>query len=134
MQAWLKATWTKYREFILFVLMGGFNTGLTYALYLLLLLIIRYPFAYSGSYAAGIFLSYYLNARFVFREPLSLSKALKYPGVYLLQYFMGLGLLYVLVETLHFDKRLAPLAVVAITVPATFALSRYIIRGKSKRV
>ena len=134
MQSWPKATWTKYREFILFVLIGGINTGLTYGLYLLLLLIMRYPFAYSGSYVAGIFLSYYLNARFVFRERLRLSKALKYPSVYLVQYLIGLGLLYVLIETLHLDKRVAPLAVVVITVPATFVLSRYIIRGKAKRV
>lgn len=114
--------------------MGGINAGLTYGLYLLLLLIVRYTFAYSGSYAAGIFLSYYLNARFVFRERLRLSKALKYPSVYLVQYLVGLGLLYLLVETLHLDKRLAPLAIVVITVPATFVLSRYIIRGKAKRV
>ncbi len=134
MQPWPQATWTKYREFILFVLIGGLNTGITYALYLLLLQIIRYPFAYSGSYVAGIFLSYYLNARFVFGEQLSLSKALKYPSVYLVQYFLGLALLYVLIETLHLDKRIAPLAVVVITIPATFVLSRYIIRGKTKGV
>ena len=134
MNSWLRAAWTKHAEFFLFVLIGGINTGLTYGLYLLLLLCMRYPLAYSGSYVAGIFLSYYLNARFVFRERLSLAKALKYPSVYLVQYFLGLGLLYVLIETLHLNKQTAPLAVVLITVPATFVLSRYIIRGKSKRV
>ena len=113
--------------------MGGINSGLTYGLYLLLLLMMRYPFAYTGSYVAGIFLSYYLNARFVFRERLSLSKALKYPSVYLLQYVLGFALLYVLIESLHVNKKIAPLVVVVITVPATFLMSRYIIRGRGKR-
>ncbi|MFL6520976.1 MAG: GtrA family protein [Chthoniobacterales bacterium] len=134
MRSWLTAILTKHKEFLLFVVMGGVNTGLTYAVYLLLLLVMRYPFAYSGSYVAGIFLSYYLNVRFVFRERLSLSKALKYPSVYLIQYLLGLVLLYVLIEIFHLNKNLAPLAIVLITVPATFVMSRYIIRGKPKRV
>jgi hypothetical protein len=108
-KAWLTATWTRRREFILFLLAGGINTALTYGLYLLLLLVMSYPFAYTGSYVAGIFLSYYLNARFVFREPLSLAKALKYP-----------------------NKKIAPLVIVVVTVPATFVMSRYIIRGRKK--
>lgn len=134
MKSWLKVARGKYAEFGLFILMGAINTGLTYGLYLLLLLLMRYPFAYSGSYLAGIFLSYYLNARFVFHEPLRLAKALKYPSVYLAQYLLGLGLLYVLIELLHLNKKVAPLAAVLITVPATFVMSRYIIRGKPKRV
>ena len=114
--------------------MGGVNSGLTYGLYLLLLLVGGYAFAYTCSYVAGIFLSYYLNARFVFRERLSIAKALKYPTVYLVQYLLGLVLLYFLIETFHVNKKIAPLIIVVVTIPATFVLSRYIIRGRPKSV
>jgi putative flippase GtrA len=119
-------------EFGAFLFFGLLNTVLTYGLYLLLLFVANYAVAYSVSYVAGIFLSYVLNARFVFRERLRLSKAVQYPVVYLLQYFLGLGLLYLMVEILRVSKVVAPLAVVLITVPFTFALSRYVIRGRTR--
>jgi putative flippase GtrA len=49
-------------------------------IYLLLVLFIAYPVAYTLSYGSGVFISYYLNARFVFREKLRLSKAMQYPN------------------------------------------------------
>jgi putative flippase GtrA len=119
------------REFIGFVLVGAANTGLTYLLYLALLQIARYPVAYSLTFVVGIFLSYYLNARFVFRVPLQLRKALQYPAVYAIQYLLGLGLLYLMVEILRMNEAIAPLLVVVITVPVTFLMSRYVIRGRT---
>ena len=125
--------WTTRREFVAFVVVGATNTGLTYALYVALLLIMSYPLAYSSSYLAGIALSYFLNARFVFREPLSFAKALQYPVVYFAQYFLGLGLLYLLVEICQVSKVTAPLVVVFVSIPVTFLMSRYVIRGKPAR-
>ena len=52
----------------MFVFFGAVNTVLTYGIYLLLVLFIAYPAAYTVSYASGVFISYYLNARFVFKE------------------------------------------------------------------
>ena len=120
------------RELIAFILVGGTNTLLTYLLYLALLRIAPYPVAYSASFVSGIFLSYYLNARFVFKAPLQLGKALKYPAVYAIQYVLGLGLLYLLVELFRVNAAIAPLLVVILTIPATFVMSRYIIRGPTK--
>lgn len=131
LKALIERSWTSRHEFAAFLFFGVLNTVLTYAVYLLLLLAVSYPVAYSASYVAGIFLSYILNARFVFRERLRLSKALQYPAVYLVQYLLGLGILYLMVEVFHFSKVVAPLAVVFITVPFTFALSRYVIRGRA---
>ena len=96
---------------------------------LLLLWVVTYPMAYTISYAAGILLSYYLNARFVFKEKLRLLKALQYPVVYLVQYLLGIVLLYLLVEAAHLSRALAPLVVVAFTVPITYLLSRLIIKN-----
>jgi len=85
------------------------------------------------SYVAGVFISYYLNARFVFREKRRLSKALQFPIVYLAQYLIGLGLLYLLVEVAHVSKFFAPIMIVVITVPCTYFLSRYVIKGVSRK-
>jgi putative flippase GtrA len=120
------------REFAVFLFVGGLNTAVTYGIYLGLLLAVSYPIAYSGSYIAGIFISYCLNAWLVFREPLRLASALRYPIVYGVQYVAGLGLLYLAVEVLHLSKKLAPLGVVAVSVPLTFFLSRFVIRGRKK--
>lgn len=114
-------------RFIHFLLAGAVNAIVTYLLYLLLLCILSYPIAYTATYIPGIFLSYYLNARFVFKKDLSLSTALQYPIVYIFQYVSGMVLLYVFVELAHVTKVFAPVLIVFVTVPITYLLSRYII-------
>ena len=123
---------TPWHEFAAFVFFGAVRTLLGYGIYLLLVLFIAYPVAYSVSYVSGVFISYYLNARFVFKEKLRLSKALQFPIVYLAQYLIGLGSLYFLVEVTHVSKFFAPILIVIITVPCTYPLSRYVIKGRSK--
>lgn len=118
------------REFIRFVFFGGVNTLLGYVIYALLLLFLAYPVAYTLAYVLGIFISYYLNTRFVFKEKVRWTKALQYPLVYLVQYLSGVGLLYVLVEIFHTSKLVAPVLIVLLTVPVTYLLSRLIIKGR----
>jgi len=122
----------RWRELAAFVFFGAVRTVLSYGIYLLLVLFLAYPTAYTVSYVADIFISYYLNARFVFREKLRLSKALQFPIVYLAQYLIGLGSLYLLIEVAQLSKFFAPIVVVVITVPCTYLLSRYVIKGVSR--
>jgi putative flippase GtrA len=129
-----RATGTKQRrsshtrEVARFVVWGVIRTGLAFMVYVCLLWLCPYGVAYTISYAAGIFLSYWLNAMFVFQEPLSIGRALQYPLVYVVQYFLGLGLLFLLVEVTHVSKIIAPVLIVIMTLPITFLLSRYLIR------
>jgi putative flippase GtrA len=118
---------TKRREFLLFLLCGGVNTGASYLVYVLGLRVLPYTVAYTVAYAAGIFLSYCLNAKVVFRRRLRLTAALKYPIVYLAQYVVGIALLYALIEFAGVSQLIAPVLVVVLTIPLTFHLSRYII-------
>lgn len=122
------------REYATFLASGAINSALTYILYILLLNLVSYKISYSIAYVSGIFISYYLNSRWVFKEPLSLVKFLQYPAVYIVQYLLGIATLYVCVDVLGFSKWLAPLVVIAVTVPATFFLSRYIIKRPSGNV
>ena len=116
------------REVARFIVWGVIRTGLAFMIYVCLLWLCPYGVAYTISYAAGIFISYWLNAIFVFQEPLRISRALQYPVVYLVQYPLGLGLLFLLVEVAHISRIVAPLLIVVLTLPITFLLSRYLIR------
>jgi putative flippase GtrA len=123
-------TWIREHQFSRFLISGGVNTGLTYLIYVGIVWFLPYTIAYTVTTILGIFLSYVLNALFVFRRKLSLSAALQYPIVYLAQYVVGLILLYLLVEKAGMSKFVAPLLIVVATVPVTFLLSRYVISGR----
>jgi putative flippase GtrA len=118
------------RQLARFLVVGALNTGLSYLVYLALLKWVSYRWAYSLSYAAGILLSFVLNSLFVFRVPLSWRRLLPYPSVYLVQYLLGLGVVHVGVELLGWDERLMPIAVLAVTVPVSFVLTRWVLREK----
>lgn len=117
------------REWLRFVGVGLVNTAAGYVLYLLLLRFFPYAESYALTYAVGIFVSYGLNSRFVFRRSLELKKALRFPAVYGIQYGLGALLLWAAVELLDADPRIAALLAVALTVPVVFLLSRHVIRG-----
>lgn len=117
-----------HNEFARFLLVGATNTVFSYVLYLLLLALMPYLYAYSMSYAAGVVLSYVLNSRFVFRQSLSLAKFLQFPAVYVIQYALGATLLWLLVGQVSLSPELAMLAVVVLTIPVTFLVSRFILK------
>ncbi len=104
-----------------------------YLIYALLLLFLPYLVAYSFAYGCGILLSYFLNSKLVFNRELKLSKALKYPLVYVVQYLIGTISLYVLVRFRGVNKFLAPAVVVLLTIPLTYFLSKRVVEGKTKQ-
>ena len=118
------------REFSRFIFWGGVNTLFGYLVYAFLLLFLQYLVAYTITYALGIFISYYLNSRFVFRREVELRKAMQYPLVYLVQYLLGTAALYLLVQVLGVNKLLAPLLVILLTIPVTYLMGRRIIGGR----
>lgn len=120
------------REFTRFIFWGGVNTLLGYLLYAFLLLFLQYLVAYTITYASGIAISYYLNSRFVFRREVEARKAVQYPLVYLAQYLLGTGALYLLVQVLKVSTLVAPALVILLTIPVTYLMGRRIIRGRGE--
>ncbi|AOZ94735.1 GtrA family protein [Paenibacillus crassostreae] len=118
------------KEFLKFIISGGINTVATYGIYLLLLLLWEYMISYTISYVLGIFLSYYLNTFFVFKEKVTFLKFIKFPVVYLVQYLMNLVILHLLVEYIKLPAEIVPIIVVILTMPITYLLSKYIIKGR----
>ena len=103
---------------------------MSYAIYVIFQLFLIYPVAYTLAYMLGIFISYYLNSRFVFKSEVRLAKAFQYPLVYLVQYLLGLLLLCVLIEIFSLNKLIAPALAIVLTIPVTFSLSKFIIKGR----
>lgn len=120
-------------DFARFLVSGGFNTLVTYGIYLLLLNVLSYKTSYTVAYVAGIVLAYSLNRYFVFKSHQGIKSVALFPLVYLAQYLTSLLILWVWVEKLGLDSRIAPLIAIAITVPMTFVLSRYVFSTAPKR-
>lgn len=111
-----------------FLLGGGLNTALTYAIYYIFHLTLPYQFAYAAAYLSGIVFSYWINATFVFKTPMTWRGLFAYPVVYLVQYLISALLLGTLVEQLDMPKILAPLVVIVVSIPLTFIMTRWILR------
>ena len=113
--------------FARFVISGGINTGLTYCIYLFFQMMLSYQVAYLIAYVAGIFIAYFMSSLFVFNKPVSLRSFFRFPIVYIVQYGVGAVLLWLLVSLLNVSSTYAPLIVIAVTLPLTFLLSRFIL-------
>lgn len=123
------------REMQRFLVTGSINTVFCWMVYLLLNLVVPYPAAYTGAYMVGTVFSYFLNTRWVFRVPMNWRTFLQFPSVYVVQYGLGVALVWVLVEAWPRLEPVAPLVVVGLTMPVTFLLSRFILkRGIAKQV
>jgi putative flippase GtrA len=127
----MKFTNLNIKEYAGFMMVGAVNTGVTYGMYAaFLLLLLPYKVSYSLAYIGGIIISYYLNSQFVFKEPVTLVKFLKYPVVYVVQYGLGIIILYVCIDIWSVSKWLAPIVVIVISLPVTFVISKLIIKGQ----
>lgn len=115
-------------EGLKFLVAGGLNTALTLSIYWLLLRVTDYRIAYTASYVLGVAASYLLNSLFVFGTRPAIRSALAFPLVYVAQYIIGLGALWLWVEGLHLPQAWGVLAVVVVTMPMTFVLSRFVLR------
>jgi putative flippase GtrA len=109
---------------------GVVNTVGSYVLYLGLLYLVSYRWAYTIAFVTGILASYAVNTHFVFRGRWSWGRAARFPAVYVVQYLAGLALLWLLVERFGMDDRLAPLFVISVSVPLTYFMSKAIIGGE----
>jgi len=118
-------------EILLWVVGGGLNTILTYALYLLLKLFIPFRLAYSITYIIGIVFAYFFNSLIVFKRPLTVRKFFQFPLVYLVQYLLSMGLLEIFVKWFNLDTNVSPILVLIIVTPITYLLSKFILQDRS---
>lgn len=118
-------------EALRFLIGGGLNTLLSYAIYWLLLPWLSYPFAYTLSYAAAILTGFAINTWFVFRTPWSWRKLAAFPLVQLLNYLLGLGAVTACIRYVGIDVRMAPVLATLIVLPVNFLLTRGLLRFRT---
>ena len=107
-----------------YLVVGVANTAASYAIYLVLLRFMPYGWAYTVAFVAGIGIAYLLQSRLVFGAQASWGTFFAFPLVYVVQYAVGVLALWLLVETGLMSRELALFAVLVVTVPAGFAMSR----------
>jgi putative flippase GtrA len=117
-------------EFAWFLVVGGINTVITLGIYWVANWVMSYQLAYGLSYLVGIVVSYVLNSWWVFKQALSWQKFMQYPLVYVVQYGVGALILHGLVEWFSISQDLSPMIVVILTIPLTFVLVRFILKGQ----
>ncbi len=113
-------------QFLRFLIAGGTNTLITYAIYVALLSLINPYWSYVTAFMAGIFISYALNLKFTFTAEHSAVKMISYPLVYAAQLVLGISVLHICLKA-GVSEKLAPLFAIAASVPITFFLSRWIV-------
>ena len=117
--------------FLRFLVGGASTTLVSYAIYVLLLAYLPYLVAYAIAFAVGVVWSYFANTLFVFQRRPNVARAMAFPLVYAAQYVAGSAILFLLIDRWHAPEKLAPLAVVVLTLPITYLLSRWIITART---
>lgn len=114
-----------------FLVSGGFNTVLTYLVYLIALNWLSYAWSYSLAYALGIVLAFILNRSYVFKSDRGWRSVILFPFVYLAQYLISMLVLRVWIDHLGWRAELAPLMAIVVSLPVTYVLSRLVFGYKN---
>ena len=112
-------------EFLRFVMVGLFATGLHYGIYFVLQKFIQVNVAYTLGYVLSFVANFYLT----FGQPPSWKKAFGFGGAHLTNYLIHIGLLNLFLR-LGFSRPLAPIPVFLIAIPVNFLLVRFVFKQK----
>lgn len=114
-------------RFSRYLIVAGINTLVCYLLYLLLLNVVSFNIAYSIDYIFGIFFSYYLQLKFVFKEKSTLRKLLLFPTTYIVQYLLGLITINIAVKHFSIAEQYALIFAILIPIPIMYFLSKKVL-------
>lgn len=119
--------WTDAVRPLRFLVAGAANAAISYAAYLLLNIYLDFRVAYSASFALGILIAFLATSIAVFDQPVRWSRLPRYALAYVLQYGLGLGLVWVLVAHVGLNESVAPLLVAVLSAPVAYVVSRWLL-------
>ena len=119
------------RQGLRFLLVGGFNTVVTYGLYCLLVIWWHPQLAWLTVFVLGLGMGFYGHTKLVFRGRLEKRKAVGYALLQLLLYALGSSLIYLGMHYAGLGPRAAAAVVIAVNVPISFVLSRWILSDRA---
>ncbi|WP_024876260.1 GtrA family protein [Saccharomonospora piscinae] len=116
-----------------FAAVGAVNTATYVGLYLLLRPTMGYLAAHVVAFVLAMVGSYFLNCRFTFRTRPSLRTFLLFPLSNVTNFAVTSAGLYLLVEVLAVNERIAPLLAAAVAIPVTFLVAQSILTQRRTR-
>ena len=115
----------KYRQFLLFCIVGASNTLITLGVYTLLLKIgVPYLIATTIGYICGIINGYLWSSKVVFKKKKTIDNAAKFVVVNLITIGVNTALMWLWVDVLVIHKILAQVITVCFTMPLNFILNK----------
>lgn len=129
--------WARFPETIRYLLVGGYNTAVYYAIYVLLLLRFGENYAQQSLFAAFVlssFHSYFTQRTFVFlSEGDFKTEYVKCLIIWGLGYVMQAFLLYALTTFIHLNAYISELIALIFATFCTYFLLKYFAFGKDKK-
>ena len=113
-------------QFVRFLGVGGANSLVTGATFLVLSYFLPQSLAYTLAFALGIVFSVVVTPRMVFRRHSSLARRAAFGGWYLIVYLIGLGAVYLLREQLRLERWGVVLATAAVTAGLGYLGGRHL--------
>jgi len=115
------------RQAFRFAVIGVINTGTYYELYLVLRLILPYLVAHGMAFFLSMMGSFFLNVWYTYRTRPTWRKFFLFPLTNLTNFVVTTVGVFILVDLLNVDERIAPLGAAASAIPFTFLMSRAIL-------
>lgn len=114
-----------------YLFIGGFNTLMSLLVYYALIYFnINYLLASAVTNIFGVVEGFVLNSLIVFRHKIKWSGLFKYSSVYGLSFIISLLLMYILVDTSHVSKFIAPIINTGvITVINYYLVKRFVFKS-----
>ena len=115
----------KYKQFILFCLVGASNTLITMGvLALLLRLGVYYLIASPVAYICGVVNGYLWSSKLVFKKKRTVENATKFLIVNIIVLGVNTGLMWIWVDALSIREILAQILTICFTMPLNFILNK----------
>ena len=109
-------------DFLRFVFSGAIGTISNFILSVLLLALVNPVFSYIFGYSFSIFITYFMNSKFVFLEHLSFIKFLKFTLSYIPNFLILFTFVFIFIRVLDFNPILIYAIAGLLGLPVTFVL------------
>lgn len=119
-----------FGRFVRFGVVGVLNTGIYYACYLVLRLVIPYLAAHVCAFVIAMVCSYFLNCYITFRTRPTWRAFALFPLSTAANFVITTVGLPVMVQVFGLDERIAPLPVAMIAIPITYVVTHLVFMGR----
>lgn len=116
-----------FGELVRFAIVGTTAAVIHYGIYWVLQHWINVNIAYTIGYVLSFLVNYYLSAHFTFKAKTSAKNGIGFGGAHLVNYLLHI-VLFNFFLWIGLSRELAPIAVLAIAVPANFVMVRFVFK------